>query len=238
MRLVTPNDELPPELLLRAYAAGLFPMSEGADDPELFWVDPERRGIFPLDGIKVARSLAKLVRSDVFTVVADRDFDAVIAACAEAKPDRPNTWINATIRRAYGRLFAIGHAHTVEVYRAGTLVGGLYGVALGGAFFGESMFHRERDASKVALVHLAARLRAGNYALLDTQFVTPHLATLGAVEISRKDYRTRLAKALNREASFRPERTLSGRDALAWLGDAPSGPDQRPAGSLPPNSFE
>ena len=238
MRSTKPGDELPPELLLQAYAAGLFPMSEGAEDPELFWVDPELRGIFPLDGIKVSKSLAKVVRGDGFMVSTDRDFDAVIAACAEAKPDRPSTWINATIRRSYGRLFALGYAHTVEVYRAGTLVGGLYGVALGGAFFGESMFHRERDASKVALVHLAASLRAGGYALLDTQFVTPHLATLGAIEIPRRDYRKRLAAALKREGKFTPERAFSGRDALAWLGGVPPASDQRPAGSLPPNSLE
>ena len=213
-----PSDaELHPGLLLRAYAAGLFPMAEGADDPEIFWVDPELRGIFPLDEIKVSRSLAKLVRSDRFMVVADRDFEAVIAACAEAKPDRPSTWINATIRGLYGALFTLGHVHTVEVYRSGHLVGGLYGVSLGGAFFGESMFHRERDASKVALVHLAARLRAGGYMLLDTQFVTPHLATLGAVEIPRKEYRRRLAKALKADGRFAAELSFSGAETLAWL---------------------
>ncbi len=230
--------ELHPELLLRAYAAGLFPMSEGADDPELFWVDPELRGVFPLNGLKISRSLAKTVRSDRFEIVADRDFENVIKACAQESQTRPSTWINATIRQVYGELFALGFVHTVEVYLAGRLVGGLYGVALGGAFFGESMFHREKDASKVALIHLAARLVEGGYVLLDTQFVTPHLTTLGAVEIPRREYRERLARALTVEGRFDRGRRLSGGEALASLSRAREAGYYRPAGSFPPNSLE
>lgn len=187
-----------PQVLLRAYAMGLFPMAEGADDPSLFWLDPEMRGIFPLDRMTVARSLAKTVRQDRFAVEIDRDFDAVMEGCAAPAPDRPETWINGSIRRLYRRLFDMGYAHTVEAYAGGTLVGGLYGVALGAAFFGESMFHRRTDASKVCLLHLAARLRDSGYHLLDTQFVTPHLATLGAVEVPRARYKKRLAEAVRR----------------------------------------
>lgn len=185
-------------MLLRAYAMGLFPMSEGADDPSLFWMDPELRGVFPLGGMLVSRSLAKTVRRERYAVVVDRDFDAVIAACAEATADRPETWINGEIRSLYRRLFDMGYAHTVEAYEGDALVGGLYGVALGAAFFGESMFHRSTDASKVCLLHLAARLRDSGYHLLDTQFVTPHLATLGAIEVPRARYKKRLAEAVRR----------------------------------------
>ena len=192
--------DLTPQLLLRAYAAGLFPMADNADDPDLFWVDPEERGVFPLDGIVVSRSLAKTVRSDRFTVHVDRDFDAVIEGCAAA--DRPDTWINSTIRSLYGRLFKLGSVHTVEAYRDGDLVGGLYGVSLGGAFFGESMFHRATDASKVCLLHLAARLLAGGYRLLDTQFVTPHLQSLGAIEIERSRYRALLHDAIAHKGDY------------------------------------
>lgn len=189
--IITPN------LVLRAYAMGLFPMAESSDDPDLFWVDPEERGIFPLDGIVVSKSLAKAVRSDRFRIAVDQDFSGVLDGCAAAAPDRPQTWINGRIRALYGDLHAQGFVHTVEAYHEDRLVGGLYGLALGAAFFGESMFHRERDASKVCLVHLAARLRAGRYRLLDTQFVTPHLATLGAIAVTRADYRARLAVALS-----------------------------------------
>ena len=202
-RSKTPPVAVTPELLLRAYSIGVFPMAESADDPTLFWVDPPERGVFPLDGIIVSHRLARTIRADRFTVRVDQDFEAVIAGCAAAAPDRPSTWISTRIRDLYGQLFDIGFVHTVETYdETGTLVGGLYGVAIGGAFFGESMFHRSTDASKVALVHLAARLVAGGYTLLDTQFVTPHLATLGAVEISRADYRARLEAALEVEADF------------------------------------
>ncbi len=193
-----PTPTITPQILLRAYSVGLFPMSEGADDPSLFWLDPEMRGIFPLDGMVVSTSLAKTVRRDRFSVVVDRDFDGVIAACAEATADRPETWINGEIRTMYRGLFDMGHAHTVEAYEAENLVGGLYGVALGAAFFGESMFHRATDASKVCLLHLAARLRASGYHLLDTQFVTPHLASLGAIEVPRARYKKRLAEAVRR----------------------------------------
>ncbi|MGI3899947.1 MAG: leucyl/phenylalanyl-tRNA--protein transferase [Janthinobacterium lividum] len=198
MALPRPQPTITPQILLRAYSIGLFPMAEGADDPTLFWLDPEFRGIFPLDGMIVSRSLAKTVRQDRFRVVVDHDFNAVLAACAEATTDRPDTWINEEIRRLYRSLFDTGHAHTVEAYEDGALVGGLYGVSLGAAFFGESMFHRRTDASKVCLLHLAARLRDAGYHLLDTQFVTPHLATLGAIEVPRARYRKRLAEAVKR----------------------------------------
>ncbi|WP_237476692.1 leucyl/phenylalanyl-tRNA--protein transferase [Lichenibacterium dinghuense] len=193
-----PTPTITPQILLRAYSMGLFPMAEGADDPSLFWMDPEVRGVFPLGGMVVSRSLAKTVRRDRLAVVVDRDFDAVIAACAEATAGRPDTWINAEIRSLYRRLFDMGYAHTVEAYDGDALVGGLYGVALGAAFFGESMFHRSTDASKVCLLHLAARLRLSGYHLLDTQFVTPHLATLGAIEVPRARYKKRLAEAVRR----------------------------------------
>lgn len=193
-----PNPTITPQILLRAYSMGLFPMAEGADDPSLFWLDPEVRGIFPLGGMVVSTSLAKTVRRDRFAVTVDRDFEAVIAACAEATADRPDTWINGEIRALYRRLFHMGYAHTVEAYDGDALVGGLYGVALGAAFFGESMFHRSTDASKVCLLHLAARLRDSGYHLLDTQFVTPHLATLGAIEVPRARYKKRLAEAVRR----------------------------------------
>jgi leucyl/phenylalanyl-tRNA---protein transferase len=203
------------DILLRAYACGIFPMAESPDDPALHWFEPRRRGILPLDGFHVSRSLAKRVRSDAFEVVADRDFDAVIAACAQPAPGRENTWINGTIRRLYGELFATGNCHTIEAYRDGQLVGGLYGVSIGRAFFGESMFHRATDASKVALVHLVARLKRGGYRLLDAQFTTAHLERFGAVEIDRALYQTLLDKALedrgNTAAWAGP---LSGQEAL------------------------
>jgi len=186
---------LTPELLLRAYAEGLFPMAERQDDPDLFWVSPEKRGVIPLDRFHVSRRLAKTVRSDRFTVGFDHAFVDVMRACAAT---RPETWINAEILRLYTALHASGHAHSVECRREGALVGGLYGVSLGGAFFGESMFSLERDASKVALVHLVAQLIRGGYALLDTQFITAHLAQFGAVEIPRVAYLARLNDALNK----------------------------------------
>jgi leucyl/phenylalanyl-tRNA--protein transferase len=211
-----------PQLLLRAYSIGLFPMAESAEDDQLFWVDPDKRAIFPLDTFIVSRSLAKTVRSDRFEVSVDRDFDAVIDACAAPGPDREKTWINGEIRRLYRELFDMGFAHTVECRRDGALVGGLYGVALRGAFFGESMFHRERDASKVALAHLVARLRAGGFQLLDTQFMTNHLASLGAIEISRDAYHRALEEALTAPADFyvwAPDEAVSGRQALTALED-------------------
>ncbi|MGD9542840.1 MAG: leucyl/phenylalanyl-tRNA--protein transferase [Methylocystis sp.] len=211
-----------PHLLLRAYSIGLFPMAESAEDDQLYWVDPERRAVFPLDRFSVSRSLAKTVRSDRFDVGVDIDFDAVIDACAAPAFRRERTWINAEIRRLYRELFDLGFAHTVECRRDGRLVGGLYGVALGSAFFGESMFHFERDASKVALAHLVARLRAGGFQLLDTQFITPHLASLGAIEISREEYHHALERALLTKADFNvwaPDATVRGSQALAALAD-------------------
>jgi leucyl/phenylalanyl-tRNA---protein transferase len=209
-----------PQILLRAYALGLFPMAESAEDDQLFWVDPESRAIFPLDGLRVSRSLAKTVRSDKFEVCVDRDFDAVIDACAAPAPGREGTWINGEIRRLYRELFKMGHVHTVECRLNGKLVGGLYGVSLRGAFFGESMFHRATDASKVALTHLVARLKAGGFTLLDTQFMTEHLASLGAVEIPRETYRELLDAALQRRADYLvwPKATpISGAQALDRL---------------------
>lgn len=193
---------LTPELLLRTYAAGIFPMAENADDPTVFWVDPEMRGILPLDRFHVPRRLQRTLRHRPYEVRVDRAFDDVVAACAETRPDRPTTWINAEIRNLYNGLAAIGHAHSVECWKDGVLAGGLYGVNLGGAFFGESMFSRARDASKVALCHLVARLRRGGFRLLDTQFVTEHLAQFGAIEIPRDAYRKKLEAALAVDCSF------------------------------------
>jgi leucyl/phenylalanyl-tRNA---protein transferase len=213
MKIAPRKFELTADILLRAYSIGVFPMAESRDAKELFWVEPEARGVFPLDGLIVSRSLAKTVRSDRYRVVADRAFEAVVRACAE----REKTWINDEIVRLYGELFAAGHAHSVEAYEDDELVGGLYGVSLRGAFFGESMFHRARDASKVALVHLIARLRTGRFLLLDAQFLTEHLASLGAVEIRRETFRRRLAKALTLPADFcawPAGRAMSGAEAL------------------------
>jgi len=193
---------LTPEILLAAYAAGVFPMAESSDDRELFWVDPHRRGILPLDDFHISRRLLRVVRQGKFETSCDSAFEAVIGGCAEATEKRPNTWINDEIVRLYRALFARGSAHSVECRRDGVLVGGLYGVSIGAAFFGESMFSRETDASKVALVHLVARLRLGGYRLLDTQFQTPHLARFGGIEITRARYRRLLAAALGYRASF------------------------------------
>ena len=210
--------QLTPEILVRAYAAGVFPMAESADDPELFWVDPRRRGILPLDAFHVARRLRRVVRRRIFEIRCDSAFDDVIRACSEASEKRPNTWINDEIVRLYAALFARGAAHSVECWRDDRLAGGLYGVSLGAVFFGESMFSRENDASKVALVHLVARLRLGGFRLLDTQFLTPHLARFGGIEISRTRYHRLLAEALSYRAVF--SSTLpdcTGGDPLAVL---------------------
>jgi leucyl/phenylalanyl-tRNA--protein transferase len=200
---------LTPELLLQAYAVGIFPMAESAEQEELFWVDPDQRGILPLDGFHLPRRLRKTLRQEVFEVRCDTRFEAVIRGCAESTADRPKTWINDEIVRLYLALHRRGAAHSVEAWRDGALVGGLYGVSLGAVFFGESMFSRVADASKVALCHLVARLRAGGYRLLDTQFVTEHLAQFGAVEIPRAEYRRRLSGALKERAYFRPELPLA-----------------------------
>jgi leucyl/phenylalanyl-tRNA--protein transferase len=212
--------EITPEVLLKAYACGIFPMAESADDPALYWIEPELRGIIPIDGFHVPARLARTVRNTPFTVRVDRAFDAVVEGCAEPKVDRARTWINTRIRKIYRALYAEGHCHTVEVYDGDELVGGLYGVSLGRAFFGESMFHRARDASKIALVHLVARLKAGGYRLLDTQFVTDHLKTFGAVELPKKQYHRLLEDALVGEgdfASLPTNRPVRGSDALAVI---------------------
>ena len=212
--------EITPEVLLKAYACGIFPMAENADDPALYWIEPDMRGIIPLEGFHLPVRLKRTVRTSPLTVRVDRDFDAVIDGCAEAKPDRARTWINDRIRKIYRSLFEHGHCHTVEVYEGGSLVGGLYGVSLGRAFFGESMFHRRRDASKIALVHLVARLRAGGYRLLDTQYVTEHLKSFGAVEVPKRRYHRLLEAAIVGEADFAAlplDRPVSGEEALAVI---------------------
>ena len=188
--------EITPELIIRAYRAGIFPMAEDAEDEDLFWVSPEMRGIIPLDGFHLSTSLRKAIRKSGFVVRVDTDFDSVIDGCAEPDDGRESTWINRTIRSVYGELFRRGVVHTVEVWDGDDLVGGLYGLAIGGAFFGESMFHRKTNASKMAMAHLVERLNAGGFVLLDTQFLTPHLASLGGVEIPREQYEERLAEAL------------------------------------------
>ncbi len=190
--------ELTPELLLHGYGIGIFPMSEARDDPEIFWVDPRRRGVMPLDGFHISRSLRRAMQRSTWTVTIDCDFEGVVDGCA----DREDTWINAEIRSLYSALFQHGHAHSLEVWEEDTLVGGVYGVVLGAAFFGESMFSRRTNASKIALACLVDRLRHGGFLLFDTQFITDHLASLGAVEISRAQYHTQLAHAKERSASF------------------------------------
>ncbi|MGB7259022.1 MAG: leucyl/phenylalanyl-tRNA--protein transferase [Pseudolabrys sp.] len=213
--------EITPEVLLKAYACGIFPMAENADDPALYWIEPERRGIIPLETFHVPGRLARTVRTTPFTVLVDRDFDAVIDGCAEPGNGRARTWINERIRTLYCRLYRRGHCHSVEVYDGEELVGGLYGVSLGGVFFGESMFHRARDASKIALVHLIARLRAGGYKLLDTQFVTDHLKTFGAIEVSRRQYHKLLEAALASKGDFAAlplDRPVSGAEAMERAG--------------------
>jgi leucyl/phenylalanyl-tRNA---protein transferase len=207
---------LTPDLLLRAYAAGIFPMAEDADDPEVFWVDPDERGVLPLDAFHLSRRLRRTVRQDLFEIRCDAAFEAVVRGCAEPRAERPRTWINDEIVRLYTALFRLGFAHSVESWHGGELVGGLYGVALGGAFFGESMFARVSDASKVALAHLVARLRLGRFRLLDTQFVTHHLRQFGAQEIPRALYRRQLAQALEADAHF-PAGRLDGAAVLSLL---------------------
>lgn len=218
-----PHLTLTPALLIRAYAAGVFPMAEQRDSDEVFWVEPRRRGILPLDGVHVPRSLAKVVRQDRYTVTVNRCFREVMLACAEPKPGREQTWINDSILDAYTALHEKGFAHSVETWHENQLVGGLYGVSLGTAFFGESMFSRATDASKVALVHLVARLKAGKYTLLDTQFLTSHLAQFGTIEISRNEYRQRLRAALETEANFFAIDTLEQTPADT----APSRPERQ-----------
>ena len=212
--------DITPEVLLKAYSCGIFPMAESAEDPALYWIEPEQRGIIPLDRFHLPDRLARTVRTTRYRVCVDHDFDAVIDGCAQPQPGRARTWINERIRKLYSKLFDRGDCHTVEVYDEMQLVGGLYGVSLGCAFFGESMFHHARDASKIALVHLVARLKAGRYRLLDTQFVTDHLRTFGAVEVSRPAYHKLLDAALVGEGDFGAlplDRPVSGDEALARL---------------------
>ena len=197
---------LTPDILLRAYAQGMFPMAERRGDPALYWVSPEQRGIIPLDDFHVPHRLARTVRSGKFTVTADRAFTEVMMNCAAPAPGREESWINDEILRLYIGLHAGGHAHSVECWQNSELVGGLYGVRLGAAFFGESMFSRRTDASKVALVHLVDALKRGGFALLDTQFITAHLMRFGAVEVPRRQYLALLNDAISREAIWvRPE---------------------------------
>ncbi len=188
-----------PELLLRAYSIGMFPMSESADDPELFWVEPDLRGIIPLDGFHVSKSLQKAIRKAPFDIRFDTAFDQVVDKCAEAADDRPSTWINQQIKDLYGALHRLGHAHSVEAFEGDELVGGLYGVTLGSAYFGESMFSRRTNASKICLVYLVERLRERGFTLLDTQFTTEHLKTFGAIDIPKAEYGVLLDRAMESE---------------------------------------
>jgi leucyl/phenylalanyl-tRNA--protein transferase len=190
------RDVVTPEILLRAYAYGIFPMSEDKDDETLFWVDPDERGIIPINDFYTSKSLRKVIKQNRFTVTVDRAFQEVMKGCASPGKDRDTTWISGRIEGLYYDLYKQGNAHSVECWYEGALVGGLYGVSLNGAFFGESMFHTMRDASKVALAHLIARLKSQGYMLLDTQFVTDHLKQFGAIEITRDEYHLRLEAAL------------------------------------------
>ena len=192
------NNGITVDILLRAYSAGLFPMADSADDPELFWVEPAMRGIIPLNDFHISKSLAKAMRKKPFEIRFNTAFEAVMAGCAAEAPDRPSTWINTTIRKLYTELHQIGHAHSVEAWEGKELVGGLYGVSLGAAFFGESMFSRRTNASKICLVHLVERLRASGFVLLDTQFTTEHLKTFGAIDVPKQDYAKMLDLAVNR----------------------------------------
>ncbi|WP_299351392.1 leucyl/phenylalanyl-tRNA--protein transferase [uncultured Shimia sp.] len=199
------QDEITPDLLMRAYEMGIFPMSEHRDDPEIFWVDPHRRGVFPLDGFHISRSLARALRRDDYTVTINQDFEGVVDGCA----DRADTWINAEIRNLYSTLHAQSRAQSIEVWRDEVLIGGVYGVTLGSAFFGESMFSRATNASKIALSWLIAHLNATGFTLFDTQFITPHLASLGAVEIPREAYHQLLIEATKGTARFGHSLTVS-----------------------------
>ncbi len=203
-RPFAPGYRIPTDLLLKAYASGVFPMAESASDPEVFWVRPEVRGIIPLDGFHTPKSLQKTIRRNRFDIRFDSDFEATIDACAEKRKERRTTWINAPIREAYVQLHRMGHGHSVEAWQEGRLVGGLYGLALGRAFFGESMFSKATDASKVCLVALVERLKERGFVLLDTQFTTDHLKHFGAVDVPRAKYEKMLAEALKGEAAFYP----------------------------------
>ena len=209
--------EITPDLLLQAYRIGVFPMGERRDDPKLYWLDPRLRAVLPLDGFHLPQRLKRTIRGGRFEVSADTAFAETVLACAEPRPGHPESWINEPILDLYGNLFARGHAHSVECRVEGRLVGGLYGVSIGAVFFGESMFSRERDASKVALVHLVARLIKGGFRLLDCQFMTEHLRSFGAIEIPREEFRGLLADAIDGTASF--QRELGGEDPCAIVQD-------------------
>ena len=211
----SPLLEITPQVLLKAYTCGIFPMAESADDPQLYWIEPQARGILPLDSITLPKRLQRTIRQEPYEIRVDANFDGVIDGCAASRPGRRTTWINERIRRLYRELHRLGHCHTVEAWHQGQLVGGLYGVALGGAFFGESMFSEMRDASKITLVYLAARLIYGGFVMLDTQFVTDHLRQFGTVEVERSEFHRQLERALRLEGDFfrlerepRPDRVL------------------------------
>lgn len=213
-----PMFEITPQVLLKAYSCGIFPMAESADDPALYWIEPQQRGVLPLQGFHIPRRLFRTVRSTPFTVKIDTDYEGVIAGCAAPREGRASTWINKRIRALYRELFESGACHTVEVWNGATLAGGLYGVALKGAFFGESMFSTERDASKIALAHLIARLCYGGFKLLDTQFVTDHLRQFGTVELDRAAFQAELEAALEYHGDFNKlPRDLSGDDVARLL---------------------
>jgi leucyl/phenylalanyl-tRNA---protein transferase len=199
----TLNRDITPQVLLKAYACGIFPMAESADDPQLYWIEPISRGILPLDSVRLPKRLARTIRQQPFEVRIDTDFDGTIAGCAASRPGRRTTWINDQIRTLYRELYILGHCHTVEVWRGNRMVGGLYGVALGGAFFGESMFSTETDASKIALMYLCARLIHGGFTLLDTQFVTEHLRQFGTIEVDRTEFHAALEGALPHAADYK-----------------------------------
>lgn len=217
---MTPLD---PDMLLRAYSVGVFPMASTREADDVFWVEPKKRGVLPLDGFHLSRSLAKLLRSERYSTTVDRAFGAVVSSCAEPTAERPDTWINPEIERAYAELHRRGYAHSVETWKDGVLLGGLYGVRLGAAFFGESMFSRAANASKVALAHLVARLRIGGFRLLDCQFLTDHLASLGTVEVERDDYVALLDSALGLGTASSPGAGSSADFfAIDRLGAAPA----------------
>ena len=201
---------LTPDLLLHGYSIGIFPMAEHRNDPDIFWVDPRQRGVMPLDGFHMSRSLKRALRQSTYRVAINEDFSGTVEACA----DRAETWINDEIRALYAMLHASGHAHSLELWDKDQLVGGVYGVTLGAAFFGESMFSRRRDTSKMALAYLVDRLRLGGFVLFDTQFITPHLASLGAVEISRAAYHSALSEALEHKADFLSPELPSAQDVI------------------------
>jgi len=199
---VSEIENITPQILLNAYANGIFPMSDGRDDPDIFWVDPEWRGIIPLDAVKLSKRLRRTIKQDKFDVRIDTAFQKVVEECAKTSRNRENTWISEAIEKLYVELHTLGFAHSVECWQNDKLVGGLYGVSLRGAFFGESMFTRETDASKVALMHLIARLKVGGFHLLDTQFMTEHLSQFGALEISRESYHQHLEDAMQVGGDF------------------------------------